>query len=168
EERIGQRRGPPRLRRRSIMMQERERQCETPGIGALKAGASEHYVAPVLQEVSMYAMPQKLDSALVSIRGEHTGTPEFKKLKIVVARDQGSNVEFAGRVKTAIIFGQRLPQQPVCADHGRPVQRVAIACGVIQYQQMVADCVVAIDIPPCEQPPRVRNGCALLIKHVIT
>jgi hypothetical protein len=39
---------------------------------------------------------------------------------------------------------------------------------VVDNQQVVADCVIAIDIPAREQSPRVRDGRAFLIKNVVT
>jgi hypothetical protein len=70
------------------MMQERKRQCEAFGVSPVKACASEHNVAAVLQKVGVDAVPQEFDRTFVAVRGKYAGAAELKKLKMTVARDQ--------------------------------------------------------------------------------
>src|SRR5262245_26159782 len=78
----------PWFRRCRIMMQERKRQSEAIGVGPVKARASEHHVAAVLQEVSMDAVPQEFDRPFVAVRGKHAAAAQLEKLEMAVARDQ--------------------------------------------------------------------------------
>src|SRR5690348_4630985 len=121
----------PRIRSRCVVMQEREWQCEPAWFGALKAGAAKHDIAMILQDVCVNSVPEQFDRAFVAIGREHARTAELEELKIVVARDQRADVELAGRVKSAILFGQRLAQQPVGADHSRAIRCAAVAGGMI-------------------------------------
>ncbi len=115
----------------------------------------------------MNAVPKQLDGALVTIGCQHAGTAELKELQIAVMRDQGADVEFAGGVETAILFSERLPQQPIGADDGRPIQRAAIARGMVEHQQVVADRVIAIDVAAREQPARIRDRRPFLVENAI-
>ena len=112
-------------------------------------------------------MPQQFDRALVAIGRQHAGAAEFEELQIAVARDQRADVEFAGGVEAAIFLRQRLAQQPIGADHRRPVDGLPVAGGMIEHQQMVADRVIGIDVAAREQPARIGDGGALLVENAI-
>jgi len=114
------------------------------------------------------AMPKQLDSPLVAVWCEHAGAPELEELQVAVSRDQFPDAEFAGGIESAILFGQRLPQQTIGSDNRRPIKRIAVARGMVDYQQMVADCVVAIDVAPRKQPARIGDGRTFLIENAIT
>ena len=60
-------------------------------------------------------------------------------MQIAVTRDQRAEVEFARGVEAAIVLRQRLPQQPVGADHRRPVAEGRVARGMIEHQEVVAE-----------------------------
>ena len=119
-------------------------------VGTVQARASEHDIAMVLQNIRVNAMPKKFDRTFVAIWCEHAGTAKLQKLKFGMARKQPSDVELARGVKTAIIFGERLPQKPIRSNDGRTIQCAAIAYGMVENQQVVADSVIAIDIPTGE------------------
>src|SRR5215813_11407455 len=103
------------------MMQERQRQCETSGVGAVKARASDHDIAVVLQEVRVNAVPKEFDRALVAIGREYAGTAKLEKLKSIMSRQQCADVEFSRGVEAAIVFGKRLPQKTIRANDGRTI-----------------------------------------------
>ena len=86
---------------------------------------------------------------------------------IAVARDQPANVEFARGVKAAVILGQRLAQQPISADDGRPVAGRAVARGVVEHQEVVADRVIAIDVAAREQPAGIGDGRTFLVENPV-
>ena len=112
-------------------------------------------------------MPQQLDRALVAVGRQHAGAAELEELQIGVARDQPADVEFARRVEAAIFLRQRLAQQPIGADHRRPVGVLAVAGGMIEHQQVVADRVIGIDVAAREQPARIGDGGTLLVENAI-
>ena len=86
-------------------------------------------------DVSVDAVPQQFDGALVAIGRQHAGAAEFEELQLVVARDQAADVEFAGGVEAAMIFGELLAQQAIGADDGRAIAGLAVARIVIENQQ---------------------------------
>src|SRR5262249_29264723 len=137
------------------------------GIGAVEAGAPKHDLATVLQDIGMNAVPQQLDRALVAVGRKHTRAAKFEELQIAVAGDPRADVELAGAVEAAVFFGERLPQQTIRADHARAVRRAAVAHGMINDQQMVADRVIAVDVAAREQPARISDGRTFLIKYAI-
>ena len=148
-------------------MQERQRQREPLGVGAVEAGAADHHVELVLQHIGPDAVPQQLDRALVAVGRQHAGAAELEELQVAVARDQPADVEFARGVEAAMLLGQRLAQQPIGADHRRPVARMPVARGMIEHQQVIADRVIGIDVAPREQPAGIGNGRAFLIEHAV-
>src|SRR5262245_56190522 len=120
-------------------MQKRQRQCETTGVGTVKARTSEHDIAVVLQEVRVNAVPKELDRALVAIGREYTRAAKLEKLKFIMSRQQRADVEFSRGVEAAIVFGERLTQKTIRANDDRTIQRAAIVCGVVDNQQVVAN-----------------------------
>src|SRR5262245_20359744 len=132
-------------------MQERQRQCETSGVSTVKARAPDHDIAVVLQKVRVNAVPKELDRTFVAIRREYAGTAKFEKLKFVMSGQQSADVEFSRGVEPAIVFGKRLPQKAICSNDRRTIQRAAIVCGVVDNQQVVANGVIAVDIPAGEK-----------------
>jgi hypothetical protein len=149
------------------MMQKGQRQCETSGVGTVKARASEHHIAVVLQEVRVNAVPKEFDRTLVAIGREYAGTPKLEKLKFIVARQQCADIEFSRGVETAIVFGKCLPQKAIRPNDDRTIQRAAIVCGVVDNQQVVANGVIAIDIPAGKKPCWIWDGGAFLVKDAI-
>ena len=92
---------------------------------------------------------------------------QLEKLQVVVSRDQGADVEFAGRVKTAEVLREWLAQQPVGTNHGRTTRSVAVASCMIDNEQMVTYRVIAVDVAACEQPSGIGNGGTFLVKYLI-
>ncbi len=115
----------------------------------------------------MNAVPKKFDRTFVAIGREHAGTAKLQKLKFGMARKQCADIELSRGIETAIFFGKRLPQKPICSNDGRTIQRAAIACGMVENQQVVANGVIAIDIPTGKKPCGIWDGGAFLIKNAI-
>src|SRR5215831_4737127 len=84
-----------------------------------------------------------------------------------MTRKQCPDFEFSRGVETAVIFGERLPQKTIRSNHGRTIQRTTITCGMIENQQVVANGVIAIDIPASKKPRGVWDGGAFLVKDAI-
>jgi len=112
-------------------------------------------------------VPQELDRALVAVLGQHAGAAEFDELQIAVPFDQPANVEFAGGVEAAIVLGERLTQQTIGADHGRPALRAAVAALMIDDEKVIANGVVSIDVAAGDEARRVRHRRALLEEHAV-
>ena len=148
-------------------MQERQRHRQLLGVGAVEAGAAEHDVGAVLPQIARDAVPQQLDRALVAVGRQHAGTAELEELQIAVARDQSADVEFARAVEVAILLRHGLPQQPIGADHRRAVGVLAVARGMIEHQEVIADRVIGIDVAAREQPARIGDGGTLLVENAI-
>ena len=85
-----------------------------------------------------------------------------------MTRDQRRDVEFAGRVKAAIILGELLAQQPVGADHDRLASaQDVLGRAVIEHQQVVADRVEGVDVAAGEQPAGIGERRAFLVEHAV-
>src|SRR5262249_8459363 len=153
----------PGLRRRRIVMEEGEGQREALGIGTIQARAPKHDVTVVLEDVRMNAVPQEFNGTLVAVGCQHTRAAELEELQIAMTRNQGADVEFTAGVKAAKFFGQRLPQQPVSADNARPIP-AAIARGMIDHQQVIANRVISVDIAAGEKTGPVTECPNTLVK----
>src|ERR1700720_3587912 len=100
--------GAPGLGCSGVVMQERQRQRQPVGIGALEAGAADHHVEAMLANVAPDAVPQQFDRALVAIARQHAGAPKFKKAKADMPLDQLGYVELVLGVEAAMADGDVL------------------------------------------------------------
>ena len=128
------------------MVQVGKLQGQAGGIGALQTGAADHDVGPVLRRIGADAVPQQFDGALVAVGRQHTGTADFQEAQSAVALEQRADIVLADAVKTAVLRRHLLAQQPIGANH-RGTAR-AVASGVVDHQEMVADRIEGIDIAP--------------------
>ena len=137
------RRGAPGFGGLRVVMQERQRQRQPVGVGALETGAADHDVEPVLPDIAPDAVPQQFNGALVAVTRQHAGTAELEKAQIRMTLDQAGDIEFVLGVEAAIAFSDVLPQQAVGPDHRQLAADRGLG-GVVDHQQMIADSVERI------------------------
>jgi hypothetical protein len=80
----------------------------------------------VLQDVGVNTVPEKFDGALDPIGRKYARPAELKELQTAVAGNESSDIKLTGGVESAILFSERLAQQPISTNHGWPVQGTAI------------------------------------------
>jgi len=130
------------LRGEVIVVEIGERGGVNIGIGAREARAAEHVADAPLRQIIADAAPQQLDRRRVAIFRRHAGAPELQKLAAVpsgVCLERGE-VVFGGTVETAVMMGDTLAEQSVCADDTRAVR------SRLFNQQVIAEPVVGIDV----------------------
>jgi hypothetical protein len=116
----------------------------------------------------MDAVPEKFDSALVTIGRKHAGAAELKKLQSAVTGNESADIEFARGVEPTIFLSKRLAQKPISADHGWPAQWGAVAHSVVDHEKVVAYCVIPVDIAPGEKPGWIGNCGTFLVEDPIS
>src|SRR6185503_15704468 len=67
----------PILRGERAMVKEAQRHGVRARVGAGEAGAADHDVGAVLAQIRPYALPEKLERALVAVRFEYAGAAEL-------------------------------------------------------------------------------------------
>src|SRR5262249_38340494 len=125
-------------------MEERERQCQTIRIGAIKTGAADHDIHAMFQHISPDAVPQQFHCAFVAMWRLHAGAAELEKSQVAVARNEGANIEFTGAVESARPLSNVLTQQSIGANDCRPL--LQLSCPMIDDQEMVAHGVEKVDV----------------------
>ena len=130
-------------------------------IGAVQAGAAEHQVDLVVEDVGRDAAPQQLHGDTAAIGGIDTGAPEleYPTRKIHDRRD----VVLVRRVEMAQFRRGLALDQPVGADH--PLW--AGADRMIDHQQMVGDRVEGIAVTVARGGGQIGLGTHLLIEHAV-
>ncbi len=150
-----------------MVVEEAQRQGEAARIRAVEARAAEHHVDPEMEDVGPDAVPEQLDRALVPIGLQHAGAAEFEEVEARMGVDDRLDVVFARRVEAPVPVGDLLAQQPVGAHD----LRFRLAEGlrlhvVIDDEQVIADEIVFVDVPPGEQGGAVGHGRHLLVEHL--
>ena len=118
-----------------------------------------------MQHVGPDAVPQELDRALRAVSRQNTGAAELEKPAFAVAREQRSDIVFAGAVEAAAALGDLLAQQPVGTDHDRLAG--GSVGGVIDDDQMIADRVVGIDVALRDHLAGIRHSAHFFVEHAI-
>ena len=162
----GMRGGAPGFRGLRVMVQERQRQRQPVGVGALEAGAADHDVEPVLADIGPDPVPQQFDGAPGAIARQHAGAAEFEKAQIRMTIDQAGYVELVLAVESVMPFRHVLAQQAVGADHRLPAADRGPG-GVIDHHQVVADLVEGILVAARQQRGGVGDRGAVLVEHAI-
>ena len=130
----------PIPRRTSEMVKKAQGKRKRAGIGALKAGAADHDVDPVMRDIGPDSHPQQFDRALVAIGFEHAGAAEFQKPQLRMGCEHRRDIVFARCVETLVSLGDVLTQQPIGADDLRlGASGTYIAGTVVENQQVVAE-----------------------------
>ncbi len=141
--------GLPIPRRTSEMVKKAQGKRKRAGIGALKAGAADHDVDPVMQDIRPDSRPQQFDSALVAIGFEHAGAAEFQKPQLRMGCEHRRDIVFARCVETLVSLSDVLTQQPIGADDLRlGASGTHIAGTVVENQQVIAETVEIVDVAP--------------------
>src|SRR5262245_22653555 len=121
----------------------------------------------VLQNVCVDTVPEELDGALVTVGRKRAGAAKLKELKAAVTGDESADIELASGVESAIFLSERLAQKSISANHSRAVQCGAVARCVVDDEQVVTYCIIAIDVAPHEKPGRIGDRRALLVEDPI-
>src|SRR4026207_1386162 len=137
-------------------------------VNTFKACAPQHDVQSVLSHIVPDALPKELYNRLSPVLFQNTGSTEFQELQRRLCRQQWRDVEFALRVKSAVLLGNRLAQQAVSADHFTIVNTVlppSIREHPANHNQMIAKFIKSVRIPARLGRSRIRLGLQFFIKN---
>ena len=143
------------------MREEAQRRRMGERIGALEARAADHRIDAMMAHIGEYAAPQQLDRALAAILLEHAGASELQKAQARMTREQRREIIFAGRIEAALLLRDIAAQQAIGADHLRLHLAEAVARGVIDDDEMIAEFVEAIGVAARDRGLGVGDRAAL-------
>ena len=167
---VRQRADAPFLGGEAVVVEEGERQGEAARVGALEAGAADHHVDAVAQDIGPDALPQEFDGALAAIFRQHAGAAELEEGLARLGVEERLEIVFAGGIEAVGAIGDRLAQHAIGADDLGPrlAEGLGLEAGVIEYQDVVADGIEGVGVAAGHHGAGVGDGRHFLIEDAIT
>ena len=144
-----------------VIVEVRERRRQRLGVGARQAGAPEHQRDIVVEHIGCNAAPEQLHHRTGAIPCIDAGPSQFENFAGI--SDEPGDVIFGRRVERAEPGRRLAPDQPIGADDAIGTASPA----VVEYQEVIADAVVAIEVAPQRLHPGERPRSHDLVKDAI-